>query len=104
MIWLAVLIVVSLIGPDYWLRIHIAKRQRLIIKALPDVTDLLSLCVNAGLDFSVAVKWVVEKSKTNPLIEELGLFLFETKIGKSRKQAIAIAMSEAKMPKKKGMK
>lgn len=78
----------SLIGPDFWLKMRISKRRKMIVRALPDVVDLLSLCVNAGLDFSVAVKWVVEKSKSNPLIEELELLLLETKVGKSRKQAL----------------
>lgn len=78
----------SLFGPDIWLKMHIAKRQRMILKALPDVVDLLSLCVNAGLNFSMAVKWVVDKSEPNPLVEELGLLLMETKVGKPRHQAL----------------
>ncbi|MCM8800171.1 MAG: type II secretion system F family protein [Candidatus Omnitrophica bacterium] len=78
----------SLIVPDFYLKLRLKKRQRYIIRELPDVIDLLSLCVNAGLDFGVAVKWVVDKSKPSPLIEELGLFLLETKVGKPRRQAL----------------
>ena len=88
LIWMVVLLALSLVGPDLWLKIRIKKRQKLIIKELPDVIDLLTLCVNAGLDFSVAVKWVVEKSRSSPIIDELGLLLFETKMGKSRRQAL----------------
>ena len=88
LIWMVVLLALSLVGPDFWLKIRIKKRQKLIVKELPDVIDLLTLCVNAGLDFSVAVKWVVEKSRQSPIIDELGLLLFETKMGKSRRQAL----------------
>lgn len=88
LILLVICIVASLLGPDIWLKMHIRKRQRMILKALPDAVDLLSLCVNAGLDFSVAVKWVVDKSEPNPLVEELGLLLMETRVGKPRRQAL----------------
>lgn len=88
LIWMVVFLALSLIGPDLWLKLRIKKRQKEIVRLLPDVIDLLTLCVNAGLDFSVAVKWVVDKSKPSPLIEELGLLLLETKMGKSRRQAL----------------
>lgn len=88
LIWLVIFAGASLICPDLWLKMRISNRQKMIIKTLPDVIDLLSLCVNAGLDFGVAVKWVMDKSKPTPLIEELGLFLMETKVGKPRRQAL----------------
>lgn len=88
LIWLIVFIAASFLLPDMWLKMRLGKRQKMVIRALPDAIDLLSLCVNAGLDFSLAVKWVVDKSKPSPLIEELELLLLETKVGKSRKQAL----------------
>jgi tight adherence protein C len=36
----------------------------------------------------MAVKWVVDKSEPNPLVEELDLLLMETKVGKPRRQAL----------------
>lgn len=98
LIWLGVFTLASVIGPDFWLKIRIANRQKLVLKTLPDVIDLLSLCVNAGLDFGVAVKWVVDKSKPTPLIEELGLFLLETKVGKPRRQALGDMAKRIDLP------
>jgi tight adherence protein C len=74
--------------PQLWLRIMTAKRRGRILRVLPDSIDLVALCVNAGLDFSLAIKWIVDKSKPNPLTEEFALLLLETKVGKSRRQAL----------------
>jgi len=49
---------------------------------------LLGLCVEAGLDFTTSMKWVIEKVPTNPMIEELSFVLEEIKWGKSRTQAL----------------
>lgn len=73
---------------ELWLKLRKNKRKKLIIRTLPDVIDLLSLCVNAGLDFGTAMKWIVDKSRSNPMIEELKLVLFEIGIGKTRRQAL----------------
>jgi tight adherence protein C len=81
-------LVIGIVLPDIWLKIRRSIRKKLVVKDLPDVIDLLSLCVNAGLDFSLAVNWVVEKSKRTPLVEELELFLLETRMGKSRRRAL----------------
>lgn len=97
-IWVVVLAGISFLVPDLWLNMRLKKRQREIVKALPDVIDLLSLCVTAGLDFSVAAKWVVDKSKPNPMVEELGLFLMETKMGKSRRQALRDLSKRINLP------
>jgi tight adherence protein C len=55
---------------------------------LPDTVDLLSLCVDAGLDFIAAARWIVEKSKPSAFIEELSLMLHEVKVGKPRREAL----------------
>ena len=41
--------------PDFWLYNRIKERQRAILNALPDVLDLLMVCVEAGLGFDSAV-------------------------------------------------
>jgi len=86
--------------PDLWLRQRDRRRKRLILKNLPDVIDLLSLCVSAGLDFMLALRWVVEKSKqeNNPLIEELAQVMQEIKMGKSRRQALKDFSSHINIP------
>jgi tight adherence protein C len=74
--------------PELYLRQKIAQRKYAIARLLPETVDLLGLCVEAGLDFTSAVQWVVEKVAHNPLVEELGFVLEEIKWGKPRIQAL----------------
>jgi tight adherence protein C len=74
--------------PDMWLRKKIARRHKSIIMDLPNVIDLLHLCVNAGLDFMLAVNRVMRDYKSCPLRDELAEVWRESQIGRSRKQAL----------------
>ncbi|MDP1853278.1 MAG: type II secretion system F family protein [Candidatus Omnitrophota bacterium] len=74
--------------PDMWLKKKITKRQNEIIKDLPNVIDLLHLCVNAGLDFMLAVSRVMKDFKPCPLRDELSEMWRESQIGRSRKQSL----------------
>jgi tight adherence protein C len=74
--------------PEFWLKGEIAKVKDKIVKLLPDTVDLLGLCVNAGLDFMMALKWVIEKSSPSPIIDELSNMLQEISIGKPRRDAL----------------
>lgn len=74
--------------PDIVLNKKIAKRKETIVKLLPETIDLLDLCVEAGLDFATAAKWVIEKVPANPMIEELSFVLEEIRWGKPRAQAL----------------
>lgn len=87
---LAYIIIIALgyFLPDVWIKTRVNKFKRQIILALPDVIDLLALCVGAGLDFILAIKWVVEKSSRNLLTEELNIVMREINMGKSRKAAL----------------
>jgi len=74
--------------PDILLNQKINKRKRLIVKQLPEAIDLIGLCIEAGLDFNSALRWVVEKLPRTPLIEEFSFMLEEIKWGKPRSQAL----------------
>jgi len=74
--------------PEIWLKGRMRVIKNSLIKELPDVIDLLALCVNAGLDFMMSLKWVVEKSPKSLVIDEFNNLLNEINIGKTRKQAI----------------
>ncbi|MEW6008972.1 MAG: type II secretion system F family protein [Candidatus Omnitrophota bacterium] len=87
-VWMIILAIVGFFLPDIWLRNRIAKRKRHIIKALPETVDILSLCVSAGLDFMLAVRWLIDKSEPNPLVEELSTVMYEIKMGRSRRDAL----------------
>lgn len=86
-----ILIVVLGLGyliPDLYLKRKITKRKKEIIRVLPETIDLLGLCIEAGLDFTSAVKWVAEKTPSTALMEELVFVLEEIKWGKPRIQAL----------------
>lgn len=74
-------------GPDFWLGSLIKGRQKTIQRALPDVLDLLTVCVEAGLGFDSAMNKVVEKM-AGPLTEEFKYALREMRMNKPRKDAL----------------
>jgi tight adherence protein C len=74
--------------PLLWLRDRMRLRQRAIVRALPYGIDLLTLAVEAGLDFSGALAKVVEKGRKGPLAEELSIAIRELKLAKTREEAL----------------
>ncbi len=86
--WIAVSFTFGYMLPEFWLKKKVKKVKDAIIRELPDVIDLLGLCVNAGLDFMLALKWVIEKSKASVLVEEMNLLMQEINVGKTRRTAL----------------
>ena len=86
--FLVILIFIGFILPDIYLKTKITKRKRQIIRVMPETIDLLGLCIEAGLDFTNAVKWVIDKTPSTALVEELVFVLEEIKWGKPRIQAL----------------
>ncbi len=89
------ILVVTLLAfsPGAWLRQALKERQQSIESALPFVLDLLTLSVEAGLDFMTAIQRIVEKRAIDPLTEELVRVFREVLLGKTRKEALK-AMAE----------
>lgn len=73
--------------PVLSLKSKISKRQKNIIKSLPDALDLLVICVEAGLGFDAAMGKVYEKWD-NELSLAFGRVLREIQLGKARKDAL----------------
>lgn len=73
--------------PNMTLNSIIRKRQKEILKALPDVMDLLTVSVEAGLNFDAALAKVVEKMP-GTLSKEFETVLQEIKVGRSKKDAL----------------
>jgi tight adherence protein C len=67
---------------------RVRARHQAISRALPYGLDLLTLSVEAGLDFAAALAQVVEKGRSGPLADELSLVLKELKLGKTREEAL----------------
>jgi tight adherence protein C len=75
--------------PDFWLGRKISNRQAEIRKGLPDVLDLLVICVEAGLSLDQATaRTSAELSKAQPaLSDELGIVALEQRAGRARSDA-----------------
>ncbi|MGD0859408.1 MAG: type II secretion system F family protein [Terracidiphilus sp.] len=87
------LIVLSLclgfMGPDFWLGRQIKKRQKRIRLGLPDVLDLLIICVEAGLSLDQATaRAAAELKQAQPeLCDELGVVVLEQRAGRARAES-----------------
>ncbi len=92
--------VAGLIGffaPDIWLSRRIKKRRKLILRAVPDTLDLLTISVKAGLGFDAALGKVVEKTK-GPLADEFHRALSEIRVGKARKDSLRDIITRTNVP------
>ena len=72
--------------PNYWLLAHIASRKTEILRALPDVLDQMTICVDAGLGLQGAMQTVCEEWD-NALSEEFTRVLAEIRLGRTRAEA-----------------
>ena len=64
------------------------KRQQKIRQELPYLMDLLTLCVESGMDFSTALIRVGPAFKDTPLGMEVSLLVTEIRMGKSRQESL----------------
>jgi tight adherence protein C len=76
-----------------WLNDRIALRKRELQKSLPFVLDLITLCVEAGLNLQGAFNQAVEKGPQGVLREEIQRVLRDVRNGKVRAEALR-GMSE----------
>lgn len=79
-------------GLDIYLKGQASARQELVLQDLPDITDQISISVQAGLGFEAAIQRVA-LSTDGPFTDELGRMLHDVRIGATRANAFA-ALSE----------
>ena len=83
--------------PDFVLGRMVRTRRANMLIQLPEVLDLLTVSVEAGLGFDGALARITERSK-GPLLEELSIVLHEMRIGESRIQALKNFSERLDMP------
>lgn len=73
--------------PDFFLKSKEKGRRDQILKTFPDLLDLLTVSVQAGLGFDAALQKVTEKAR-GPLVDEFDKTMKEISMGKPRRQAL----------------
>jgi tight adherence protein C len=96
--WAVLLTVTGAVLPFVWLRDQVKKRHLEILSDMPFHLDLLTLSVEAGLDFGAAAGRMVEKGKLGPLREEFSSFLGEIRMGKTRAESMESMSTRVGLP------
>ena len=84
----AIVLLWGYVHPVLWLRRALKTRHTRIQRALPFVLDLLTLSVEAGLDFMTALQRIIDRRAVDPIGEELIRVLREIQLGRTRREAL----------------
>ncbi|SEC17373.1 type II secretion system F family protein [Paenibacillus sp. GP183] len=79
--------IAALLLPGYYLKLKTRQRSRFALRELPDVLDLLTVSLEAGLGFDSAISKMVAK-KEGVLAGEFRRCLEEIRLGKTRREAL----------------
>ena len=74
--------------PRFWLSDRIKQRRKSIRKSLPFALDLLTLAVEAGLDFTNSLERIAERIAGTALGNEFRILIQEIQMGKVRMDAL----------------
>ena len=96
-------VLVAYAYPLMWLRGTLKRRHLAIMRALPFVLDLLTLSVEAGMDFMNALQRNCERRKLDPLNEELIRMTREIQVGTPRRVALRNMAERVRQPDLKGV-
>ena len=88
----------AVLYPQVWLRNLVTKRHLQILKALPNVLDLLTLSVEAGKDFVKALRDILGRRALDELGLELRKALHEIQLGKPRQTALKEMAQRVRQP------
>jgi tight adherence protein C len=85
----ATCLAIGFLTPDFWLGKRISARQRRIRRGLPDVLDLLIICVEAGLSLDQATSRTAEElhAALPDLCDEMSVVVLEQRAGRPRADA-----------------
>lgn len=74
--------------PAIWLRDRVQQRKRDVLKTLPFFLDIVTLCVEAGLNLTGAFQQAAAKGPAGPMRDELARVLRDVRAGKPRSDAL----------------
>lgn len=94
---LGLIALAGVVGPDAWLNRVVAERQFAMRRKLPDVLDLLTISVEAGLGFEQALARTVTMV-LGPLSDEFSRMLGEMRAGSSRADALHSLDARTELP------
>ena len=94
----ALAVAVAYVQPLVWLRRALKRRHLSIQKSLPFVLDLLTLSVEAGMDFISALQRNCRLRRLDPLNEELLRMTKEIQVGVSRREALRQMADRVRQP------
>lgn len=80
--------IILLFLPIFLLKRNVQKRQSMILLDLPFHIDLLTICIDAGIDFAAALERIIKNGKPGPLMDEFNITLRKIKMGTSRGDAL----------------
>jgi tight adherence protein C len=90
-------VAVLVVGPDAWLNRKVTERQLELQQKLPDVLDLLTISVEAGLGFEQALDRTIA-SVPGALSDEFARMLGEVRAGASRADAMRSLEERTNVP------
>jgi tight adherence protein C len=86
--WIGCAVLLGWIYPAIWLRDQVLARKREVLKTLPFFLDVVTLCVEAGLNLTGAFQQATAKGPPGPLRTELARVLRDVRAGKPRADAL----------------
>lgn len=84
--------------PAIWLKDRIDLRRRQALKSLPFMLDLITLCVESGLNLTGAIGQAVDKGPAGALKDEFARLLRDIRAGKPRSDALRELAARMDMP------
>lgn len=90
--------VIGCVHPFMWLRKRMTVRRNEIRRLLPYALDLLTLSVEAGLDFTAALDRMIPKLDNSALADEFGETLRKIRLGRPRSEALREMADRVNMP------
>lgn len=90
--------VFGFVYPAIWLRDRIELRRRQSLKSLPFMLDLITLCIESGLNLTGAIQQAVDKGPAGALKDEFARLLRDVRAGKPRAEALRELAARMDMP------